>query len=207
MPVKMRGRSMGAMASKACATLARVLALTVTATPAVAIFGTLGLTCTAMTPADAPILIAYDGSDAARRAVRATAELFGSRRALVVTVWEPGLAYDVAALPTAGLEMPPVPIDVEEAQEVEHELHDRARHTAQDGAELARSLGLQADALAVADEAHVADAIVGLAGKRRVAAIVVGSRGLTGLRARLEGSTSNAVLKRASCPVVVVHDD
>jgi nucleotide-binding universal stress UspA family protein len=36
---------------------------------------------------------------------------------------------------------------------------------------------------------------------------VVGSRGLTGLRARLEGSTSNAVLKHAPCPVVVVHDD
>jgi nucleotide-binding universal stress UspA family protein len=165
-----------------------------------------GLTCTAMT-ADAPVLIAYDGSDPARRAVREAAELFGSRRALVVTVWEPGLAYDAAALPTAGLEMPPVPIDVEEASEVEHELHDRARQTAQDGAELARSLGLQADALAVADESHVADAIVGLAHKRRVAAIVVGSRGLTGLRARLEGSTSKAVLKHASCPVVVVHDD
>ena len=169
--------------------------------------GSLGLTCTPMTAADAPVLIAYDGSDAARRAIRETAELFGSRRVLVVTVWEPCLAYDAAALPTAGLEMPPVAIDVGEAQEVEHELHARARHTAQGGAELARSLGLQAEALAIADEAHVADAIVGLAGKRGVAAIVVGSRGLTGLRARLEGSTSNAVLKRASSPVVVVHDD
>jgi Universal stress protein family len=38
-------------------------------------------------------------------------------------------------------------------------------------------------------------------------AIVVGSRGLSGLRERLEGSTSNAVAKRASCPVVLVHDD
>jgi nucleotide-binding universal stress UspA family protein len=205
--VKIRGRSIGAMASKARSTLARVLALMVIGTPALAMSGSLGLTCTPMTAADAPVLIAYDGSDAARRAVRETAGLFGSRRALVVTVWEPGLAYDAAALPTAGLEMPPVAIDVEEAHEVEHELHVRARHTAQAGAELARSLGLQAEALAIADEAHVADAIVGLAGKRGVAAIVVGSRGLTGLRARLEGSTSNAVLKRASCPVVVVHDD
>jgi nucleotide-binding universal stress UspA family protein len=59
----------------------------------------------------------------------------------------------------------------------------------------------------VADEVHVADAIVGVASKRSVAAIVVGSRGLRGLRARLEGSTSNAVLKHAPCPVVVVHDD
>jgi nucleotide-binding universal stress UspA family protein len=36
--------------------------------------------------------------------------------------------------------------------------------------------------------------------------VIVGSRGLSGLRARLEGSTSSAVLKRAACPVVVVHD-
>src|SRR5436190_391857 len=119
---------------------------------------------------DAPVLIAYDGSDAARRAIRETAELFGSRRALVVTVWEPGLAYDATALPTAGLEMPPVPVDVEEAKEVEHELHERARRTAQEGAELARSAGLQAEPLAVADEAHVADAIVALAGRQRGAA-------------------------------------
>ena len=51
------------------------------------------------------------------------------------------------------------------------------------------------------------DAIVDLARKRDVAAIVVGSRGLTGLRARLEGSTSNAVAKHASCPVVLVHEE
>ena len=159
-----------------------------------------------MTAADAPILIAYDGSDTARRAVREAAKLFGSRQVLVVTVWEPGLAYETS-MPTAGLEMPPVPVDVEGAREVEEELHQRARHTARDGAELAQSVGLQAKGLAVADEVHVADAIVGLARKRGVAAIVVGSRGLTGLRARLEGSTSNAVLKHASCPVVVVHDD
>jgi nucleotide-binding universal stress UspA family protein len=163
-----------------------------------------------MSPADAAddqLLIAYDGSDAARRAVRETGKLFGSRRVLVVTVWEPGLAYDAAALPTSGLDMPPIPIDVQEAQEVEHELHDRAHHTAEDGAELARSVGLEAEPLAVADEVHVADTIVELARKRGAAAIVVGSRGLKGLRARLEGSTSNAVLKHASCPVLVVHDD
>ena len=169
--------------------------------------GSLGLTCTPMTAADAPVLIAYDGSDAARRAIRETAELFGSRRALVVTVWEPGLAYDAAALPTAGLEMAPVPVDVEGAQEVAEGLHERARRTAQEGAELAQSVGLQAKGLAVADEVHIADAIVGVARKRGVPAIVVGSRGLTGLRARLEGSTSNAVLRHAPCPVVVVHDD
>ena len=158
-----------------------------------------------MTASDAPLLIAYDGSDAARRAIHEAADLFGSREALVVTVWEPGLAYESSMI--TGVDMSPVPIDVEGAQEVEEEMHQRATRTAREGAEMAQSLGLQAKGLAVADEVHVADAIVELAQKRDAAAIVVGSRGLKGLRARLEGSTSNAVLKAASCPVVVVHDD
>jgi nucleotide-binding universal stress UspA family protein len=158
-----------------------------------------------MVASDAPLLIAYDGSDAARRAVHAAADLFGSRQALVVTVWEPGLAYESSMI--TGVDMSPVPVDIEGAQEVEEEMHKRASHTAREGAELAQSLGLQATGLAVADEVHVADTIVELAEKRGAAAIVVGSRGLKGLRARLEGSTSNAVLRAASCPVVVVHDD
>jgi nucleotide-binding universal stress UspA family protein len=159
-----------------------------------------------MTAAGPPVLIAYDGSDTARRAVREAGKLFGSRQVLVVTVWEPALAYETE-IPMADLDMPAIPVDIEGAREVEEELHQRARRTAQAGAELARSVGLQAKGLAVADEVHVADAIVGLARKRGVAAIVVGSRGLKGLRARLEGSTSNAVIKNAPCPVVVVHDD
>lgn len=159
-----------------------------------------------MPAADAPVLIAYDGSDTARRAVREAAKLFGSRRVLVVTVWEPGLAYE-SEIPMTGVEMPVVPVDIEGARKLEEELHQRAVRTAQAGAELAQSVGLQATGLAVADEVHVADAIVGAARKRGVAAIVVGSRGLKGLRARLEGSTSKAVLKGAPCPVVVVHDD
>jgi nucleotide-binding universal stress UspA family protein len=159
-----------------------------------------------MTDLDGPLLIAYDGSGTAKHAIHEAARLFGSREVLVVTVWEPGLAYQ-SSMPTAGLEMPPVPVDVEGAREVEEELHERARGTAKEGAELAQSAGLTAKGLAVADEVHVADAIVSQARERRASAIVVGSRGLKGLRARLEGSTSNAVLKHAPCPVIVVHDD
>jgi len=159
-----------------------------------------------MTAADAPVLIAYDGSDTARHAVREAARLLGSREVLVVTIWEPALAYE-SSMPTAAMEMPPVPVDVEGAREIEEELHQRARGTAQEGAELARSIGLEAKGLAIADEVHVADAIIDAARKRDAAAIVVGSRGLKGLRARLEGSTSNAVVKNAPYPVLVVHDD
>jgi nucleotide-binding universal stress UspA family protein len=158
-----------------------------------------------MTDADAPVLVAYDGSDTAGRAIREAAKLFGARQVLVVTVWEPALAYETQ-IPVAGLEMPP-PIDIEGAHEIEEELHERARRTAQAGAELAQSVGLQAKGLAIADKVHVAETIIEVARKRGVAAIVVGSRGLKGLRARLEGSTSKAVLQDAPCPVLVVHGD
>jgi hypothetical protein len=40
----------------------------------------------------APILIAYDGSEVSRAAVRHAAELFAGRPAVLATVWEAGLA-------------------------------------------------------------------------------------------------------------------
>ncbi len=157
--------------------------------------------------AEAPVLIAYDGSDSARRGVSEAAELFGSRRAVVITVWEPGLAY-AAAMPASGGELAASPvIDAEAAREADHALQARAERIARDGAELARSAGLNAEALAVPGEARVAEAIAKQASEMGAAAIVVGSRGLTGLRARMEGSTSSAVLKHAPCPVLVVHHD
>jgi nucleotide-binding universal stress UspA family protein len=160
-----------------------------------------------MSVADAPILIAYDGSEPARRAIREAAALLGPRSALVATIWEPGLAYSSAAIPSSGLDLQPGPIDVAEARELEEELQAQARRTAAEGAELAGSAGLSAEALTVPDRVNVADAIIDLARERGAAAIVIGSRGLTGLRARLEGSTSSVVVKHATCPVLVVHDD
>jgi nucleotide-binding universal stress UspA family protein len=157
--------------------------------------------------ASAPILIAYDGSDAARGAVSAAAELFGGRGAIVATAWEPALAYESATMPAPGLELQPMPVDVKEAHALEGELEARAARIAGEGAELARSAGLEAEPAAVAGDIQAAESIAELARERGAAAIVIGSRGLTGLRARLEGSTSKGVLKRAPCPVVVVHDD
>jgi nucleotide-binding universal stress UspA family protein len=160
-----------------------------------------------MSDAGAPILIAYDGSDAARRAISDAAELFGSRPVLVTTVWEAGLAYISVGTPTPEAGLQAIPMDMAQAQKLEEEFEARARRIAEDGAELATSAGLQAQALAVAGDVDPAEAIVDAARLQSAAAIVIGSRGLTGLRARLEGSTSSAVLKRAPCPVLVVHDD
>jgi nucleotide-binding universal stress UspA family protein len=159
----------------------------------------------AMTAADGPVLIAYDGSPAARQAITDAAGLLGSRKAIVVTVWEAGLAYATTSMPPEGMMMTPM-IEPGVALGVDREVHKHAERVSGDGAQLAVSLGLDAEPLAVPDDGDVARTILNLARERDAAAIVVGSRGLSGLRARLEGSTSKDLLKHAACPVVVVHE-
>ncbi len=158
-----------------------------------------------MNATDRPVIIAYDGSEPARHAVAQAAELLGPRAVLVVTVWEAGLAYAAAQLPPDPMMMTPI-VDPELGAEVDRELHRHAVALAQDGAKLATSLGLEAEPLALSDEGDIAATIVHAASDRDAAAIVVGSRGLSGLRARLEGSTSKGILKHAHCPVIVVHE-
>jgi nucleotide-binding universal stress UspA family protein len=153
----------------------------------------------------APVVLAYDGSAAARQAVTEAAELLGSRPMLVVTVWEAGLAYAMPPTPPDGLTITPM-VEPAVAREVDREVHGQAEQLARDGAELARSLGVDAEPLAVPDEGNVPQTILRLARERRAATIVVGSRGLTGLRARLEGSTSKGLLNHAECPILVVHE-
>ncbi len=154
-----------------------------------------------------PILIAYDGSDPSRHAIEEAAALFGHRPVVVVTVWEPGLAYASAAMPMSGGEMPLIPVDAEAEREIDQGFQNHAARVARDGAKLARAAGLQAEAAAVPDATSVAEAIADQAKELGAAAIVVGSRGLSGLLARMEGSTSKAVLRHAPCPVLVVHSD
>ena len=156
------------------------------------------------------VLLAYDGSPAAQHAIRAAARLLGtSGKAIVATVWEEGLAV-ASMLPTTDFGMAPGPVDVETAMEVDDAVESHAKQLAAEGAALAREAGFaQTDAIAVADEVNVAETLVHLATERGADALVIGSRGLTGLRSRLLGSTSHAVLRHAHLPVLVIprHED
>jgi nucleotide-binding universal stress UspA family protein len=156
-------------------------------------------------PDDGPTLIAFDGSAASRQAVAAAAALLKPRLTLVLTVWEAALAH--AAMSSApDVAMTPA-VDPSTVLAYGEALRGHAERVASEGAELARSLGLDAEGLAIADVRDIPRTIVEVARERNAATIVVGSRGLSGLRARLEGSTSRGVVKHAPCPVVVVHDD
>ena len=80
------------------------------------------------------------------------------------------------------------------------------RPRARRGATLARSLGAEAEALAVPDGADVAETVDAVAGQRDAVAVVVGSRGL-GVKSRLMGSTSRRLLHDSRRPVLVVRAD
>jgi nucleotide-binding universal stress UspA family protein len=152
-----------------------------------------------------PAVVAFDGSAESEAAVRAAAGLFGDRGLIVVSVWEPGLAYAMApAYDPSGMGGYPLPSG-EEIALLDEVQHDRATGTAEAGARIARDRGATAEPHAEADRANVTDTIIAVANERSACAIVVGSRGRGGMKRKLLGSTSAALLRHAPCPVVVVR--
>jgi nucleotide-binding universal stress UspA family protein len=157
-----------------------------------------------MADAAAPVLIAYDGSEVSRAAVRHAAELFPGRLAVVATVWEPGMAAVPVGLSDAIGAGGPLP-DPETVEAVDHLQSEHAATVAGDGAELARSLGLAAEPQAVPDEVDVVDTLIGIAQERGAAVVVIGSHGISGLRSRLLGSVSRKLLEHCDRPVLVIR--
>ncbi|MFB9185489.1 universal stress protein [Dactylosporangium sucinum] len=152
----------------------------------------------------APVIIGYDGSEAAERAIRESAGLLGSHPALVVTVWEPGRAFEAATLPIMGFDIAPVAVDFRAATEAEHRLREAMQQTAQRGAQLARESGYtSAQGLAVADDLSVADTLLRVAEEHNAPGLVVGRHGHRRLTEALLGSTSTRLVHKSTRPVVV----
>jgi nucleotide-binding universal stress UspA family protein len=149
-----------------------------------------------------PVVLGYDGSRAANRALLAAGALLAPRPALVVVVWEAGAAFELLE---SALPLSPAPIDVRTALELEDAMYERARQLAGQGAALACEAGLLAEGLAVADTLTVADTLVRIAREVAAAAVVGGAPGHGVIRELALGSTAKEVLHRAPCPVVVVR--
>ncbi len=147
------------------------------------------------------VVFGYDGSPAAVRAIRLTAPILAARHGLVVTVWEPGVAYEAFAPSIV-----PAPIDIRTAMEIDQALYEAARRTAEQGAAIARELGLDALGLAVVDVLTPARTLVRLAEELAAPAVVVGDHGHRAVRELLLGSTTRDVVRTAPCPVCVVRD-
>jgi len=154
----------------------------------------------------APVLVAYDGSDLSKAAVRHAAELFPDFRAVVATVWEPELPELPVIDPDIGAGVS-IPADAETVEQIERVEHEHAERVARTGAELARSLGLDAEPHAVPDEVDVSDTLIDLAREQRAAVVVVGSHGISGLRSRLLGGVSRRLIGHCDRPVLVIRGD
>jgi nucleotide-binding universal stress UspA family protein len=116
----------------------------------------------------------------------------------VVTVWQPITDLDSFAWtgPTASQ------VDVVELNRAAAEDGDRV---ADEGVRVALEAGLRAEPLAVETTGSVWKTIVEIADRHDAAAIVMGSRGLAGVRSMLLGSASSAVVHHADRATLVIR--
>jgi nucleotide-binding universal stress UspA family protein len=142
---------------------------------------------------DAPILICYDGSADSDRAIVAAAALLGPRRAVVV---------DIGPLLT-GSESIAALSSVVPGTAFEDMNMDGAMEKARAGAGRAREAGFNAEPRAELAEPFW-QGIVDVADEIDAAVIVIGSRGLKGIREHFEGSVSHEVAEHAGRPVLIV---
>jgi nucleotide-binding universal stress UspA family protein len=133
-----------------------------------------------------PILLCYDGSDDAFRAIEFAGSLFPGRSAVVLSVWE---RYGVLS------GIPRVDDDL---------MQEATEQMAADGAERAQAAGLRATAVAAEAEHGVATAIIDAADEHDAALVVMGTRGNTGIRSLLLGSVSHSVAHHAHRPLLIV---
>jgi len=156
-----------------------------------------------MSDRSGPVLIGYDGTQSAEHALREAAALLADRRALVVVVIKPGLAFELIEPPASSIGLPPAPIDIRTALEVERTMSEAARDGAQRAAALARELGLDAEPLVVAEEPEitVSETLLRVASERDARAIVLGAHE----HGPIVGGTMRGVLRDATRPVVVAR--
>lgn len=146
------------------------------------------------------ILICYDGSPDAKAAIERGAHLVRDPQAVVLTVWQPFMEM-FARVAGGGFEIPPSAVDVEQMDSANRE---HAERTAREGADLATAAGLEAKSQARERKTTIAAAVLEEAAAWHADAIVLGSRGLTGVKSVLLGSVSHAVLHHADRPVIIV---
>jgi len=145
-----------------------------------------------------PIALFYDGSEDARLAIERAGALFGPRHAVVVTGWQRGHA--VPGYGWAGMAYAP------DLEHLDHAAKRAATETAEEGCDLARAAGLNAAPHVVDAQAPMWSALAAAADEHDAAAIVVGTRGLSGVKSLLLGSVSRAVVHHTKRPTLIVRN-
>jgi nucleotide-binding universal stress UspA family protein len=141
-----------------------------------------------------PILIAYDGSEYAKRAIKeAGRQLTNGRKAIVLTVWQPYATMAFVGAPGVA------PVGLDEDTEKD------ALRVAQEGARLARLAGFEAEPAAERGEA-IWQRIVESADEHDASIVVMGSHGRTGIPRVLLGSVATTAASHTDKPVLIAHE-
>lgn len=144
------------------------------------------------------VLIAYDGSPFAKEAIaEAGRVLERGRRAVVLTIREP--LEQVPFMSTLGAS-----VDAGTFAALQESAEKEASGVAEEGAELARAAGFEAEAK-VETAPTPWERIVDAGEQLDAGLIVIGSRGLTGLKRAVIGSVAAAVAQHSGRSVLIVH--
>jgi len=137
------------------------------------------------------LLVAYDGSAQARRAVEVAVDLAQKYRAsitLLTAIHHPSFAATVG-----------------EVEESHHEQRLAVEQMQREAIEYARLRGIDPGAEIVAG--HPAEAIIEYARTHEVDLIVMGHRGMSNLQRFFVGSVADRVVDHAPCMVLIVGRD
>jgi nucleotide-binding universal stress UspA family protein len=143
-------------------------------------------------------LICYDGSPSARRAVAVARQSLGSDRTTLLHVFNPPEAVLADSFGTSSSAAG------RDDDKLERESLARARQVAEEGQDLARSLGLEVDVRVERNPSSVWGTILDVALEQDATLIVVGTHGTTAVVPSLLGSVSGALLQHSEIPVLVV---
>ena len=150
-------------------------------------------------PADL-MLIAYDGTENSKRAVEYAGRYLNAQRAVVITAWEPMVRQAARLSGLSGVMQPEWVAD----EGTEDIAFTDAKTVNDEGLELARAAGMNADGRTVECGTTVWTTIVETADELDADVIVTGTRGTTGLRSLLQSSVADHVLRHSHRPVLVV---
>jgi nucleotide-binding universal stress UspA family protein len=149
-----------------------------------------------------PVLIGYDGSPAARRALCFAAEHFRDRRAIVACVWRSPMRHSMDAqllrcLPAATVH--------EFITDYDAGYAESARRTAQQGSDTASAVGMPAEARAVESGATPWRPLLELARAEHAAIIVAGAARDNPVGAAI-GSVSSGLVHHAATGILIVPE-
>ncbi|HVT00534.1 MAG TPA: universal stress protein [Solirubrobacterales bacterium] len=147
-----------------------------------------------------PVLIAYDGSSQAQRAIVEAGRVLSGGRAVVLTVREPIEHFEFVGLGGA------TTLDPATVSAMQNAAQNEATAVAEDGAGLAREAGFAAEARVEVGPSAWQE-IVAVAEELDAGVIAIGSRGRTGLPKVLLGSVASAVVQHSRRSVLVVHPE